>query len=119
MPALIGDDGALAIDRLANRVHHAADELLAYGHIDDATRAAYDIALSDVAVVAEDDDADVVLLEVEGDPKDAVFKLQHLARQAIAQAIGTRDAVAHLEDAPDPNLSNSFLYPRSSCSSTE
>src|SRR6185312_15391064 len=56
---------ALAIDRVAERVDDAAEQALAHRHVDDGPGALHRVALADTAVVAEDDDADIVGLQVQ------------------------------------------------------
>ena len=52
-------------------------------------------------VVAEDDHADRVLFQVEGQPDDAVGKLDHFAGHHARQAVDARNAVADFQDASD------------------
>ena len=58
-------DRAFAVERVAERIDHAAEQALADRHVDDRARALDRVAFLDVAVVAEDHDADIVGLEVE------------------------------------------------------
>ncbi len=51
--------------------------------------------------LAEQRDADVVLLEVERDPRDAVLELESLERDAVLEAVDACDAVAELQDCAD------------------
>ena len=51
--------------------------------------------------LAEERDADVVLLEVERDPGDAVLELEPLEGDAVLEAVDARDAVADLEHGAD------------------
>ena len=83
---LVGLDRALAVDRLAERVDHAADQRVADRHRGDAAGRADLVAFFDVGVLAQDDDADRVLFEVEGEPSDAVLReLDQLARHHVAR----------------------------------
>src|SRR6478672_10329653 len=50
-------DRTLAVDRLAERVHHAADQLRADRHLEDAARRLDGVALGDVLVRAQHDRA--------------------------------------------------------------
>ena len=56
----------------AERVDDAADERVAHGHLGDAAGGANLAALRDAGVVAEDDGADRVFLEVEGEAEHVV-----------------------------------------------
>ena len=94
-------DRARAVERLAQRVDDAADELVPHRDADDVARALDGPALCDLLPVAEERDADVVLLEVERDARDAVLELEHLQRQAALEAVDAGDAVADLEDGSD------------------
>ena len=51
--------------------------------------------------LAEERDADVVLLEVEGDADDAVLELEQLERDAVLEPVDAGDAVADLEHRAD------------------
>ena len=96
-----GDVGerALAVDRLAEAVHHAAEQAAADGDVDDVAGAGDGVALADAGVVAEHDDADVVALEVERHALDAGRgELDELAGHDVLQAEDAGDAVADRED---------------------
>ena len=100
-------DRALAVDRVAERVDDAAEEALADRHVDDGAGPLDRVAFLDVAVVAEDDDADIVALEVERHAADAAGELDHLAGLDVVEAVDAGDAVAdreHLADFGDFRL---------------
>ena len=99
--ALGGVDRAFAVDRIAERVDDAAEQLLADGNVDDGAGALDGLAFLDVALGAENDDADVVALEVERHAAHAVLELDHLAGLDVVEAIGAGDAVADREDLAD------------------
>ena len=94
-------DRALAVDRLAERVDHAADHLLADRHRDDAAGALDRVAFLDLGVLAEQHRADALLLEVQRDAEHAVRELEHLAGHRALDAVHARDAVADRHDGAD------------------
>src|SRR3981081_3974217 len=99
--ALLGLDRALAVDRIAERVDHPAEQALADRHVHDRAGALDGLAFLDLAVVAEDHDADIVGLEIERHPAHAVLELDHLAGLHVVEAVDAGDAVAdrqHLAD---------------------
>src|SRR5438045_2314428 len=61
----LGGQRGAAVDRLAERVHHAAAELGADRHLEDAARGLHRVALAQVLVVAEHHRADRVALEAQ------------------------------------------------------
>ena len=100
-PAVVRDDRALAVERIAERIDHAAEQLVADRHAEQLAGAADFVAFGDRQVVAEDDDADRVLFEVERQADRAVGELDHLAGHHARQAVDAGDAVAHFEHAAD------------------
>src|SRR5215471_12548212 len=106
-PLALAGDRPLIVDRIAERVDHAAEKALADGNVDDGAGALDGLAFLDLAVIAEDHDADIVDLEVERHAADAVLELDHLAGLHIVEAVGAGDAVAdgeHLSDFRDLGL---------------
>src|SRR5262249_43995405 len=60
------------------------------------------IALAELDIFAEDDDADGILFEIEGQAADTrARELEHLAGHRAAESVDAGDAVAHLEHAAD------------------
>ena len=90
----LGGDRALAVDRLAERVDHAADELVADRDRGDLAGALDLVVLADLLVLAEERDADVVFFEVEDDALDVVRELEELTGHGAGEAVDARDAVA-------------------------
>ena len=106
-PLALAGDRPLVVDRIAERVDHAAEQALADGHVDDGAGALDGLAFLDLAVIAEDHDADIVDFEVERHAADAVLELDHLAGLHVVEAVGAGDAVAdgeHLADFRDLGL---------------
>ena len=105
-------DRPLAVDRVAERVDDAAEQALADRHVDDRAGALDGLAFADVAVGAEDHDADVVGLEVQRHAADAALELDHLAGLDVVEAVDAGDAVAdrqHLADLGDLGLGAEIL----------
>src|SRR6185369_4697257 len=73
-----GGDGAQAVDRLADRVDHAADQGLAHRDLDDLAGQLDRVAFLDLGELAENCRTDVVFLEVEDHAGDAARELQEL-----------------------------------------
>src|SRR5439155_24803038 len=86
---------ALAVERIAERVDHAAEQALADRHVHDRAGALDDLALLDLAVVAEDHDADIVGLEIERHAAPAVLELDHPAGLHVVEAKDARNAVTY------------------------
>ncbi len=109
---VVGLDRALAVDRVAERVDDAAEQALADGGVHDRAGALDRLAFLDVAVGAEDHDADIVGLEVQGHAAHAVLELDHLARLDVVEPVGAGDAVTdgqHLADLGDLGLGPEIL----------
>ena len=86
-------DRALAVERVAERVHDAAEHLGADRHFEDAAGGLDRRALADVAVFAEHDGADRVLLEVQREAEGVVRELEHFAVGDVGEAVHAADAV--------------------------
>ena len=87
-------DGTLAVDGLAHRVDHPAEQPLADRNVDDGAGPLDGVAFADLAVVAEQHDADVVLFQVQRHSLGAVRELDHLAGLDLVEAVDAGDAVA-------------------------
>ena len=91
----------LAVDRRAEGVDDAAEQLFADRHRDDAAGALDDVAFLDLLELAEQHRADALLLEVQRDAEHSVRELEHLAGHRLLDAVHPRDAVAERHDGPD------------------
>src|SRR5512139_769603 len=94
----VGGDRALAVDRLAQRVHHTAQQATTDRHFEDAAGALGDVAFLDVLVVAQDHRADRVALEVERHAEGVARHFDHFARHHVGQAVNADDAVGDGDD---------------------
>ncbi|MHC2794564.1 hypothetical protein ACVINZ_003576 [Mesorhizobium jarvisii] len=100
-------DRALAVDRIAERVDDAAEQTRTDRNVDDGAGALDGVAFLDVAVGAEDDDADIVGFEVERHAADAAGEFDHLTGLDIVEAVDAGDTVTdgqHLSNFGDLGL---------------
>ena len=100
-PALDVPDLTEPVDGIAHRIHYASQIAVADGNGEHLARAAHGGSLVDSLGVAEHDDADLPLVEVEGDAHGAVLKTQQLVRHRRGQTLDTRDAVTGGHDNAD------------------
>ena len=98
----VANDRALAVQRLAECVHHPAEQPFADRHLKQFARTADFTALCESRVVAEDDDADLRLVEIERQSGDALPEIEHLVQHHVAQSFDPGNAVADL--ANDANV---------------
>ena len=96
-----GGDGALAVERLAQGVDHPAEQGVAHPDREDAAGRLDQLLLLEAGVLAQDDGADGLLVEVEGQALGPVLELEDLVDRAAGQAGDAGDAVADLDDAAD------------------
>src|SRR5690606_30207990 len=90
--AFVRNDRALAVDRVAERIDHAAEQALAHRNVDDGAGALDAVTFADLGIGAEDHDADVVGFEVEGHALHAIGELDHLAGLDLVETVDARDA---------------------------
>jgi hypothetical protein len=85
-------------------------------HAREALGAPDQVALLDVRVVAGDDDADVVLFQVQRQTYDLlasrIFELEHLLVHHVLQAVDARDAIPDLQNLPDLLCADAVLVVR-------
>ena len=91
-------DGALAVNRLTQRVNDASDELVADGDGDDTAGAADGVALADALFVTQHNDGNGVFLQVLRHAVHAAGELQQLVDHTARQTCGLCDAVADQND---------------------
>ena len=96
-----GDDRPLPSSGLPSGSTTRPKHGVAHRHAQQPAGALDFVALVDLQVIAQDDHADGVLFEVEGQPDDAAGKLDHFAGHDAGQAVDPGNAVAHLEHAAD------------------
>ena len=99
--ALLRNDGTFSVQRLTERIHHAADQRLAHRHGHNRVRALDDVAFFQFRRLAEQHDADFFLFEVERDTENIVRESEHLAGHDFFQAMDARDAVADADNRAD------------------
>ncbi len=98
---LRGGDGALVVDGLSERVHHAADHGVAHGHGEDLARSLDLLAFLELGEFAKNDGADLVFLKRKRKARDAVREAQQFAGHDLVQPVQPRDPVAQRHDGAD------------------
>ncbi len=97
--ALVGHNRAFAVERIPQRIDHAAQEFVTHGHAQQGSGAANFFTFVDVQIVAEDNHADRVLFEVERQASHAAGELDHFTRHDAGQTVNLSDTVAHFQHA--------------------
>ena len=87
-------DRSLAVDRLAERVDHPAEQFRADRHIENAPGALDGVALRDVLVLAQNHRTDGVAFEVQGEAESILREFEHLALHDVGQTVDADDAGA-------------------------
>src|SRR5262249_13449895 len=102
-----------ALERIAERIDHPPEQALSHPHVDDRARAPDGLAFLDLAIGAEDHDADVVGFEIERHATHAILELDHLAGLYVVETVDAGDTVAnreHLADFGDFGLLAEIFY---------
>src|SRR5690606_20249521 len=89
---------AFAIDRDTERIEYAAFQLGADRHFEDATGAFALLAFGDTEVIAENDGADRVALEVQRHAVAAAVEFDHLTVHDVGEAVDAHDTVRYGND---------------------
>lgn len=97
-------DLAEPVDRLAERVDHAAEVALAHGHREHLAGAGDLLALLDAGELAEHDDTDLVLLEVLRQAERAVREADQLVRHHAGETLDVGDAIGCVDNSADLGL---------------
>src|SRR3954466_1798047 len=100
-PRGLRGDRALVVDRAAEGVDHPAEEAVTDRHRQDAPGLLDRVALLDRGGLAEDDAADLGLVQVERDAEQAAGELQQLVGHRARESRHPGDAVTGLDDAAD------------------
>ncbi len=89
-------DRALCIERLTERVDDTAQEPLAHRNLEELSRRPDFVAFLQLGVVAEDDHADLGLVEIQRQAGNAATKVEHLVQHDVGKPLHARDTVANL-----------------------
>ena len=94
-------DRPFAVDRLAQRIDDSSQQRLADRNRCDTAGAADFVAFFNAFVGAHDDDADVVLFQIQRDPLQAVGKFHEFRGADAAQSVNARQVRPDLDDRAD------------------
>src|SRR5690606_37254759 len=90
---VFGVDRGLAVDRVAPRIDHAAEQFAPDRHFENAPRGLGGIAVAQMLVGAENHGTDRVALQIEGQGDRVAGQLDHFARHHVVEAVHAHDAV--------------------------
>ena len=102
-PSATGIDRALAIQWPSQGVHHAANQGIAYGNLDNLTGGTDLVAFLDGVGVTQNGGADQVGLQVEGQTQDVVAEVQQFVGADTLQALDAGDTITHLDHGAHVN----------------
>ena len=106
---LFGLDRTLAVDGFTQRVDHAAKQLLAHRHLEDAPGTLDLVALGNVLVSAEDYRAHRISFEVQRHTEGIARKFDHLAGHNLGETVNARNTIHQADDgALGPGLGRAF-----------
>ena len=88
-------DRALAVDWVAERVNDAAEQALTNRYVHNRACALDRVALADRAVITENNDTNIVVLEVQGHALDAPQEFNHFTSLNVVQAVDPGDTITH------------------------
>ncbi|CAB4945516.1 unannotated protein [freshwater metagenome] len=91
-------DGTEAVDRVAERIDDAAEEGIADGHREHLACASNRLAFGDLRAVAEEHDADLSDVEVQGQAQEAALELEQFVGHRGMESFDAGNAVAGLDD---------------------
>ncbi len=97
----VGLDVALCVDRLTEWVDDTTEERIPHRHREHFTRALDLLPLFDLLELAEDHDADAVLIEVHRHPEHTTGELEEFLGHDRGQALDVCDAVTCVDDGAD------------------
>src|SRR4029078_9116145 len=98
---LVGLDRALAVDRISEAIDDAAEKTFTDRNFDDGASPLDRIAFLDRAVVAENNDADVVGFEVQRHATDAAREFDPLTGVDVIESVDAGDAITHRKHLAD------------------
>src|SRR5215813_4084777 len=105
-------DGAFAVNRLPQSVDDTSEEAFANRYLQQLARSAHVVSFPELRVVAQNYDADFILIEVQRKARDAVAEIDHLVEHRVGEAFDSSNAVSDLAD--DAYILFGCRFPRSS-----
>ena len=93
------NDRPLAVNRIAERIDHPTDHLVAHRHAQQGSRRTNLVALGDRKILAQDDDPDGIFFEVEDHSPAAAGEFDHLTGHGAGESVTTGDAIADFQHA--------------------
>src|SRR5690606_10378059 len=101
LTAALGCDLAETVDGVAQRVDDTAEVAVSDSDREHLAGATHLLAGLDPGEVSEDDRADLVLVEVQGQALRAAVEREELVRHHTGESLDVRDAVCSIHDGAD------------------
>jgi hypothetical protein len=99
--SLVGEDGALAVDGVAESVDYTTEHTVADGNIDDGTSSLDNITFLNFSIVTKHDNTNVVSLEVKGHTLDARVEFDHLTSLDLGETEDSSDTITNGDDSSE------------------
>ena len=99
--SLVGEDGALAVNGVAESVDNTTEHTVADGNIDDGTSSLDNITFLNFSIVTKHDNTNVVSLEVKGHTLDARVEFDHLTSLDLGETEDSSDTITNGDDSSE------------------
>ena len=101
LTVLIGFNGALAVDRLSERVNYSSQHYITYRNLNNSTGGLNGITLGNIILGSEKNRTDVVFFQVHDHSVNIAGELKQLTLHCLLKTMYSGDAVCNLNYSSD------------------